>query len=99
MSQLARAISEKDFQRQVLDLAKIFGWKVYHPMLSKWSERGFPDLTMVRPPRVIFAELKTARGRRSIHQDEWAELLLVSPAVEYHLWRPDNIDMIATVLA
>ena len=37
-------VSEKDFQRQVLELAKLYRWHAYHPALSKWSERGWPDL-------------------------------------------------------
>ncbi len=96
---LTRPITEKEFQRQVLDVARIYGWRVYHPMLSKWSERGFPDLTMIRPPRVVFAELKSDKGKLSIHQDEWAELLLDCPGVEYHVWRPFQLDEIAKLLA
>ena len=48
-------ISEKDFQRQVLELARLYRWHAYHPALSKWSERGWPDLALVRPPRLVFA--------------------------------------------
>lgn len=93
-----RPLSERDFQRQVLDLARIYRWRAYHPMLSKWSERGFPDLTLVRPPRLIFAELKRDRGQTTIHQDEWAQLLAGCPGVEYYLWRPSDLDAIALVL-
>lgn len=89
------SLRESDFQRQVLDLAKMFGWRVYHPMLSKWSERGFPDLTLIRPPRVIFAELKRDKGRTTVHQDEWAALLLACPGVEYFLWKPADFETIA----
>jgi len=38
------AISEREFHRQVLDLAGSLGWAAYHPALSKWSERGWPDI-------------------------------------------------------
>jgi hypothetical protein len=92
------AITEAQFQRQVLDLCRLFGWRAYHPMLSKWSERGFPDLTLVRPPRIVFAELKRDKGKRTTHQDEWAELLQDCPGVEYFLWRPADLDAIAEVL-
>ena len=71
----APPITEKQFQAQVLDLARIFGWRVYHPFLSKWSERGFPDLTMVRGNRLIFAELKRDTGKTTPAQDEWIDLL------------------------
>jgi hypothetical protein len=70
-------LTEKAFQAQVVELAKILGWRVYHPFLSKWSERGFPDLTMVRARdrRLVFAELKGDRGKVTEAQAEWQELL------------------------
>jgi hypothetical protein len=92
------ALSEKDFQRQVLDVAHIFGWVVYHPMLSKWSERGFPDLTMVRRDRLVFAELKRQSGKTSEHQDQWLALLGAT-AAEVYVWRPSDLETIAAVLA
>ncbi len=95
---MTRATSERDFQRQVLDLAKILGWHAYHPMLSKWSERGWPDLALCRPPRLLFAELKTERGRTSDHQDRWLALLGACPGVEVFLWRPSDLDRVAETL-
>lgn len=92
------AITEREFQRQVLDLAAILGWSAYHPQLSKWSERGWPDLALVRPPRLVFAELKRQNGRTTAHQDRWLELLRGVPGVEVFLWRPDDFDAIAEVL-
>lgn len=91
-------ITERDFQRQVMDLAGILGWTIYHPMLSKWSERGWPDLAMVRPPRLILAELKRESGRTSIHQDRWLALLRDCPGIEVYLWRPSDLDTIAEAL-
>ena len=91
-------VSERDFQRQVLDLARILGWTSYHPTLSKWSERGWPDLAMVRPPRLVFAELKSETGKTTSHQERWLGLLGLCPGVEAYLWRPSDLDSIATVL-
>jgi hypothetical protein len=92
-------IAEKDFQRQVLDIAKLYRWHAYHPMLSKWSERGWPDLAMVRPPRIVFAELKVEAGRVTEHQARWLALLAACPGVETYLWRPSDLERIAAVLA
>lgn len=92
-------ITEKEFQRQVLDIAAIYGWKSYHPMLSKWSERGWPDLALVRPPRFVLAELKREKGSTSVHQDEWLAMLRECPGIEVYLWRPSDIEAIALVLA
>lgn len=96
--QLLDPLSERDFQRQVLDLAGILGWTAYHPMLSKWSERGWPDLAMVRPPRLVFAELKSEHGRPTPHQERWLALLGACTGVEVFLWRPSDLGRIAEVL-
>jgi len=70
----------------------------YHTHRSERSEPGFPDLVLLRPPRVIFAELKTADGRLSPDQREWRTKLLACPGVEYHLWRPEDWDELREVL-
>lgn len=92
------AITERDFMRQVLDLAGIYGWAVYHPALSKWSERGWPDLAMVRPPRFVLAELKRENGTTTSHQERWLGMLGACPGIEVYLWRPSDIERIAAVL-
>ena len=56
-------ITEKEFLRQVADLGRLFGWRTYHPWLSIHSERGWPDVAMVRPPPLVLAELKTDKGK------------------------------------
>lgn len=91
-------VTEAAFLRQVRDLAKLFGWQSYHPFLSRWSERGFPDLVLVRPPRVVLAELKTERGNTTPDQERWLELLRGCPGVETFLWRPDELEAIAMLL-
>lgn len=64
------------------------GWLRYHTYDSRRSRAGFPDLVLVRPPRLLFIELKTARGKTSEDQREWAKVLKLIPGVEYYLWRP-----------
>ena len=66
---------------------------------SKGSPAGEPDLRMVRPPRVLFAELKRERNATvSPDQKRAAELLKACPCVEYYLWRPSDWDEIERVL-
>lgn len=98
MTEKLPAITERDFQRQVLDLAGILGWSAYHPMLSKWSERGWPDLALVRPPRLVFIELKRENGKTTPHQDRWLGMLRACPGVETYLFRPSDFDELAEVL-
>ena len=95
---LDHSLSERDFQAQVVQLAKLTGWRVYHTYDSRRSNAGFPDLVLVRPPRVIFAELKRQRGRVTVAQREWAEALRACPGVEYYLWRPSDWDEVECVL-
>lgn len=92
------ALTEREFQRQVMDLAGILGWSIYHPALSKWSERGWPDLALVRPPRFVLAELKRENGKTTDHQDRWLDMLRACPGIEAYLWRPSDIDAIAGIL-
>jgi hypothetical protein len=96
-------MTEAQLQRVVLDLAEITHWLVYHTHDSRKSHKGFPDLTLVRPPRVIFAELKGdgAYGKRGLTRDQidWIDALGQCPGVEAYVWRPDDINDISTILA
>jgi hypothetical protein len=95
--------SEQDFQRAVIQLAKVHGWKVYHPWISVHSQMGFPDLTMLRAGDLIFAELKSMSGKVGPSQDDWLTALTVAgmlnPRVRCYLWRPDDWPTIERVLA
>lgn len=92
-------ITERAFQAEVLHLAGLFGWRVFHPYDSRRSQRGFPDLTLVRGDRLVFAELKSEGGRVRPEQVEWLDALGgVGGCVEAFLWRPSDLDAIAGVL-
>ena len=58
---------------------------------------GYPDLTMVRGKRLIFAELKSAKGEPSEDQMIWLALLDHAGA-EAYLWRPADIESIERIL-
>ena len=97
-------ISEKDFMRQVKDLAKVFHWRVYHPFLSKWSERGFPDLSMVKEfgnnqAIMVMAELKSDKGKLTEAQKEWLDLLSKVEGVYTFVWYPHQFDDIVLILS
>lgn len=95
---LDSAISEKAFQAQVVQLATLNGWLVFHPYDSRRSTPGFPDLTLCRPPRLLLAEIKTQRGQVRQAQREWLAALRQCPEAEVYLWRPGNWDEIERVL-
>jgi len=116
-------VSENAFLRAVVDLAHLYSWLAVHHEKSarkvgdRWisnirGDRGSPDCLFVRPPRVIFAELKLgtrARDERdhlpggtyglTADQVRWRDALLACPGVEYALWTPEDLDAIAAVLA
>jgi hypothetical protein len=54
----------------------------------QWSPPGKPDLLLVKPGRLVFAELKSEKGTIRKPQREWLELLQTVPGVEVHIWRP-----------
>lgn len=91
-------ISEAEWQKQVIGLARLCGWRIAHfrPALTKHGWRtpvsadgaGFPDLILVRD-RVIAAELKSRTGKTSVEQDAWLAAFEAA-GVEAHVWRPDD---------
>lgn len=91
--------SEKPFQEQVLELARLSGWRCYHTHDSRRSAAGFPDLVMVRPPVVLFAELKAEDGRLRPGQRGWLGVLERCPGVVVRLWRPSDWPEIEETLA
>ena len=98
--------SERAFQGAIIDFAEIHGWLVYHTHDSRHSKPGYLDLTMVRDEYLIFAELKTASGRTSLHQEQWMHALAavglalgdLSNRVRTFLWRPADWPEIEQVL-
>ncbi len=80
------AITEKAFMAQVIQLAQLFRWKVYHTHDSRRSEKGFPDLVLVRE-RILFVELKTDKGKLTKEQMEWLHVIELAGG-SGHIWRP-----------
>lgn len=81
---------EKDFQQRVIALAKSMGFTlIYHTHDSRRSQPGFPDLVLVNPRtrRVLFRELKSAKGRISPDQKRWGQGLKDAGA-DFEFWYP-----------
>jgi hypothetical protein len=100
-------ITEAQWQQTVLDTAAAHGWTVAHfrpaRTVDGWRTpvaadgKGWPDLVLVRD-RVIFAELKSARGRLSGDQQAWIHRLTAA-GQEVHVWRPDDWPHVEYTLA
>ena len=93
------AWTEADLLRNVRKTADAFGWLCYHSWSSLHSPGGFPDLTLVRDGRVIFAELKRDGKNPAPVQQEWLDALAeverqTEGKVKARLWRPANMQEI-----
>ena len=94
-------MTENDFLNQLLDLAKVLGWRRAHfrPARTAYGWRtavsgdgvGFPDLILVRGRRILAVELKSQRGALTEEQGDWLTSLQVA-GVETHVWRPADFD-------
>jgi hypothetical protein len=99
--------SERDFQREVIQRAKSLGWFIFHALPGQGrnkhltlfiGKRGFPDLVLCRPPRLLFVELKSEKGRLSKDQQEWLDALRAC-GVEVYVWRPSDLERITEILS
>ena len=99
--------TEEEFKGQVMQLAKLRRWRLAHfrPAETRKGWRtavegdgsGFPDLVLVRE-RVVWAELKSARGVLSAEQIEWVAAL-EKAGQEIYVWRPADWDAIVKTLS
>lgn len=83
--------SERHLQARILEAARALKWKAYHTYDSRKSAPGFPDLVLVRPPRLIYAELKSEKGKLTAEQELWLGTLGLVPGVETYCWRPADL--------
>lgn len=89
--------SERSFQQQVYDAARMLGWRAYHTRDSRGSTAGFPDLVLVRRPRLLFAELKREGEQPTPEQAEWLDELW-GCGCEAYVWRPSDWPTVQRVL-
>lgn len=87
---IASAMTERELYEHIREMALRLGWLVYHTYDSRRSYPGFPDVVLVRPPRLILAELKRERGELSPQQERWLEALRRVPGIAVYVWRPSD---------
>lgn len=66
-----RRLTEKQFMGQVIALANMSGWLVYHTHNSRRSEPGFPDLILMKGQRLLAIELKVGQNKPTADQRKW----------------------------
>lgn len=110
---LRKEPTEAEFTRQVIDLARLHGWRtahfravairrkngsVYYETPVQGDGAGWPDLILVKGCRIIAAELKVGRNKVSPEQTEWL-LRLGGAGVHSVIWRPEMWAEIERVLS
>ena len=101
--------SEAQFQASVEQLATTLGWDWMH-IRKAMNDRGYhrtpvvgslgpgwPDLVLVKGERLIFAEMKSQKGRLAPHQQKVLQQLSAT-GHEVFCWRPSDWDKIVEVL-
>lgn len=82
--------TERQFQDEVIDYAHLMGYEiahfravrvqradgsVYYCTPATVDGEGWPDLVIIKPPKVFFVELKTTKGVVRKRQEHWIEML------------------------
>lgn len=100
--------NEQTFLRQVINLAKLNGWKTAHfgasvkvvgkdrHFVGDKDSAGFPDIVAVKSGRVLYAELKVGKNKPSPNQQAWMGAL-ADAGEEMYLWYPSDWDEIVAV--
>ncbi len=101
-----KRVLEEEWQKQVVDLARLLGYRVAHFRPAKTAKgwrtavsadgAGWPDLVLVRE-RTIFLELKREQGKLSEDQAVWIRSLHAAGA-EIYVVRPRHLDYLVQVL-
>jgi hypothetical protein len=85
-----KKLSEKDFQDQIIQLARMCGWTlIYHTKDSRDSPEGFPDLVMIKRDVLLVAELKVGNNKPSAAQQKWIDGFCYVGALAY-VWYPTD---------
>jgi hypothetical protein len=106
-------VSERQFKNDVVAFARALGWLVHHDLPSQrangsWAtatqgDSGFPDLVLVHPGNsvhkatVLYAELKTQRGKTTASQEQWLTALRACGQMAF-VWRPTQMGEIYELL-
>lgn len=113
VERLLRAVTEEQWQAQVIGQARLGRWRVAHfrPALrgrsrdgrERWSTpvaadgAGFPDLILAGDGRLLGLELKRELGRVEPAQVQWL-LALQRAGAEVAVWRPSDRRLAEAVL-
>ena len=101
-------ITEKELQATIIELFEATGRQVFHvgdsrkevwngeayTLVGDTQAAGYPDLTIAGGGEVIWAELKSKRGKLEPEQVEWLDAL---PEHQAYIWQPKDLDLATRV--
>jgi hypothetical protein len=97
---LDATVSEAHLLADVIGRARALGWRAYHTHRSQHSESGYPDVCLVRPPRLAYMELKREGKEPTAAQAAWLADLAAGGAEVYvikpHDWSSGRVEEILT---
>ena len=102
-------ITEAEFQRQVLELAKLHKWRSAHfrPGMTakgRWvtavqgDGKGFPDTLLIRGRELVVAELKVGKNKVTPEQAQWLTAFAEADIPAF-VWTPEDWPEIVIVLS
>lgn len=106
MALLDDHITENQFRDALIEEAHLRNWLAYAVIdqrhHAKRTLSGYPDLTLMKDPWIIHAELKTSKGKLSPQQLHVLSVLEViakyNPTMYVCVWRPSDRDTISEIL-
>lgn len=101
-------LTERDFQRQVTELAELRGWEYLHLRPARTADswrtpvqgslgKGWPDLVLARGSEVLAVELKSDRAKPTPEQVRVLSVL-EHAGIRCAVWRPADWERIEAVL-
>jgi hypothetical protein len=100
---LDEACSEQEYQSLILEYAHRLGYRSHHQLVpfrrgrdgkpraivEPFTDKGFPDIVLVRGGVTLYLEVKTERGRLSADQQAWGDALLMA-GCDWRVVRPSD---------
>lgn len=102
MQHLYETTDETTFQRRLTDLAESEGWLVSHTGKGRkyltHAAKGFPDLVLVKPPTLLFLELKDRTGKPGPEQTKWVSRIQRCTQVQAFFADQDDAEHVVSLL-
>jgi len=104
-----RALTESDWQGQVFELARLYGYSYVHFRAARTTRgwrvpvegplgKGWPDIVLFRPGRTVYAELKRETGNECSPDQLWVHEQIRAAGNECYVWKPSDLNEVQRVL-